>query len=217
MKGLIIKEFVNISKSFWVIGALIVFYGVIAIMTDSPSSFSGLFTLIFAMFMLSTYSLDEMAKWDSYALTMPISRDNIIQGKYLMMLILSFMGFLVNGAVLLGLNIATKTENLFNGIEISVGGVVVVIIFYSIIIPVITKLGILKARIYFIIIYMIPFLLGSLIFRKIEEGNSTPPEELVSFIELIIDKIYIIAPLGVMVALGVSYCLSIRIYRKKEF
>lgn len=217
MKGLTIKELINISKSFWVVGVLIIFYGVIAFMTDSPSSFGGIFTLIFAMFTLSTYSLDEMAKWDIYALTMPLSRDNLIQGKYLIMLILSFMGFLVNVAVLLVLNIVTKAENLFSGIEISVGGAVVVIIFYSIIIPVITKLGIVKARLYFIIIYMVPFLLGSLIFKKVKEGSTNPPEELIAFIEFLINNVYIIVPLVMIAALGTSYYLSIRIYRKKEF
>jgi hypothetical protein len=217
VKGLIIKEFINISKSFWVIGALIIFYGVIAFMSESPSSFSGLFTLIFAMFTLSTYSFDEMAKWDSYALTMPLTRDNIIQGKYLVMLILSFMGFIVNSVVLLVLNIATKAESLFEGIEISIGGAVVVILFYSVIIPIITKLGIIKARIYFIIIYMVPFLLGSLIFKKVKEEITGPPEKLLAFLEIIIENIYIIVPLVIIVGLGISYYLSIRIYSKKEF
>jgi hypothetical protein len=217
MKGLIIKEFINISKSFWVIGALIIFYGAIAFMTDSPSSFSGLFTLIFAMYMLSTYSLDEMARWDSYALTMPLTRDKLIRGKYLMMLILSFMGFLLNGAVLLVLNIVTKAGSLFDGIEISVGGAVVVIIFYSVIIPIITKLGIVKARLYFIIIYMVPFLLGTMISKKIKEGTANPPEKLIAIIEVIAKNVYIIVPLVLMAALGISYFISIGIYRKKEF
>ncbi len=217
MKGLITKEFINISKNFWVIGALIIFYGAISFITDSPSSFSGLFTLIFAMYMLSTYSLDEMAKWDVYALTMPLTRDNLVQGKYLMMIILSFMGFLLNTVVLLALNILTKAENLFEDIEIAVGGAVLVILFYSIIIPFITKLGIVKARLFFIIIYLVPFLAGSFISKRIEAGNKNSPDKLIAFIEVVIMNAYIIVPLIMIAALGISYFLSIRIYRKKEF
>lgn len=217
MKGLIIKEFINISKSFWVIGALIIFYGAIAFMTDSPSSFSGLFTLIFAMYMLSTYSLDEMARWDSYALTMPLTRDKLIRGKYLMMLILSFMGFLLNMVVLLTLNILTKSESLFDGIEIAVVGAVLVIVFYSIVIPFITNLGIVKARLYFIIIYMVPFMAGSFISKRIKASNTNPPDGLITFIEVVIKNAYIIVPLIMIAALGISYFISIRIYRKKEF
>ncbi|MDD4111779.1 MAG: ABC-2 transporter permease [Herbinix sp.] len=217
MKGLITKDFINISKSFWVIGVLVIFYGAISFVSDSPSSFSGLFTLIIAMYMLSTYSLDEMAKWDIYALTMPLTRDKLVQGKYLMMLILSFMGFLLNMVVLLTLNILTKSESLFDGIEIAVVGAVLVIVFYSIVIPFITNLGIVKARLYFIIIYMVPFMAGSFISKRIKASNTNPPDGLITFIEVVIKNAYIIVPLIMIAALGISYFISIRIYRKKEF
>jgi hypothetical protein len=217
MKGLIVKDFINVSKNFWVIGVIIIFYGVLAFLTDSPGSFSGMFTLIFAMFLIGTYSLDELANWDSYALSMPLTRDNIVQGKYLMMLLLALLGFLVNAVSLLILNMATKAESLFGGFELPLGGVVVVIIFYSVLLPIISKLGITKARIYFIIIYMVPFLLGMLIYKKLKEDNLIPPERLMEVIEMVKNNIYIIAPLVVIVLLGISYSISIGIYRKKEF
>ena len=44
-----------------------------------------------------------------------------------------------------------------------------------------------------------------------------PSRELIAFIEVFINNAYIIAPLIVITALGISYNLSIRIYRKKEF
>lgn len=218
MKGLIVKDFINLSKNFRLIGLMVLFYGAISFVTDSPGNFfSGMFTLIFALFLFATYSLDELANWDAYALTMPMTRDNIIQGKYLMMLILSFMGFLINTASLLVLNMATKAENLFIGFELPLGGAAIVIIFYSVVLPIITKLGITKARIYFIVIYMVPFLLGTLIYKRIKDSNSIPPEKLMAFLEVIKDNIYIILPPLMIAILGISYYISIGIYRKKEF
>ncbi|TAH74961.1 MAG: ABC-2 transporter permease [Anaerolineaceae bacterium] len=217
MKGLIVKDFINVSNSFRLVGVMVLFYGAISFLTESPGSFSGMFTLIFAMFLFGTFSLDELANWDSYALTMPLTRENIIQGKYLMMLLLTLIGFLVNAASLLVINIATKAESIFSGFEVPIGGFVIVIIFYSVLLPIIAKVGITKARIYFILIYMVPFLLGMLIFKKVKEDNMVPPERLMDVLEMVKDSIYIIAPLVMIVFLGISYSLSVGIYRKKEF
>lgn len=217
MKGLIIKDFINVSKSFKLVGLIILLYGAISITTENPSSFSGMFTLIFAMFLFSTYSFDELANWDIYVLTMPLTRDNIIQGKYLMMLLLTLLGFSVNAVTLFFLNMVTKAESLFNSFEIPLSGVVIVIIFYSVLLPIITKVGITKARIYFIIIYMVPFFLGMLIYNKVKEDNLIPPERLMEIIEKVKNNIYIIAPLLLIALLGISYSISIGIYRKKEF
>lgn len=217
MKGLIIKDFIGLGKSLKLVGFMLLFYCAISFITKSPNSFSGMFTLIFALFLLNTYSLDELANWDTYALTMPLSRDNIIQGKYLLMLLLSFLGFIINAGSLLILNIATKAESLFAGIEVPMGGVVIVIIFYSILLPIITKVGITKARIYIIVIYMVPFLFGTLINKKIKEINYSPPERLMEIIKIINENIYIIAPIALIACFGISYFIAIRIYRKKEF
>ena len=63
---------------------------------------------------------------------------------------------------------------------------------------------------------MVPFLLVLLLSKKVKEGNLNPPEKLISFIEVVINNVYMIVPLVVIVAFGISYFLSIRIYRKKE-
>lgn len=217
MKGLIIKEFTNLGKSFKLVGFMLLFYGAISIMTDSPGGFSGLFTVIFALFLFNTYTLDEMANWDIYALTMPLTRENIVQGKYLLMLLLSFLGFIINTGSLLILNMVTKAESLFIGIEVPIAGMVIVIIFYSILLPIISKVGITKARIYFIGIYMVPFLLGILIKNKIKENKIILPEWFTEALWTVKDKINIIAPIAMLICLLISYCISIRIYRKKEF
>lgn len=217
MKGLIIKDFINVSNSFRLVVVMALFYAGISFVTESPGEFSGMFTLIFAMLLFGTFSIDELADWDSYALTMPLTRDNIIQGKYLMMLLLAFIGFLVNSASLILINITTKAEGIFSGFELPIGGFVIVVIFYSILLPIIAKLGITKARIYFILIYMVPFLIGMLIFNKVKEGNMVPPESLMDVLEVVKDNIYIIAALVMIAFLGISYFLSIAIYRKREF
>ena len=148
---------------------------------------------------------------------MPLSRDSIVLGKYLTMLLMALISFTLNSALIIILNIVTMQNNLFKGIKVNAAAAAAVIFFYSIIIPVICKFGIIKARIYILIIYMVPFFLGYLILNKITETYPAPPEKLIVFIETVYKNVYVIVPSVLIVLLGISYFISIRIYRKKEF
>ncbi|MBH1940004.1 ABC-2 transporter permease [Mobilitalea sibirica] len=217
MLGLILKDFINLKKNFKIFGALILLYGFMAFAMESSSYFSSMFTLVFAMLILSTYSYDEMVKWDGYALTMPITKNNIVQGKYITMLMLTVLGFIISGISLVVINTILNVDNLFGGIQVSALGAALVILFYSITIPFITKLGIEKARFIFIIVYMVPFFLGFMGYKAIKEQGLQPPVKLIEFFEFCIDHAYIIIPVIVLIALMLSYSISIRIYQKKEF
>lgn len=217
MKGLIVKDLINISRSIKIVLALVVFYGVMALTTESPGGFTSIILLVLAIATLSTYSYDEMANWDLYALTLPISRNNLIQAKYIFMLIMSLLGFVLNSLALIAINGMMKVDNLFDGINYVALGTGIVILFYSIIIPFVTKVGITKARIYILVTYMVPFLFGSLIFEQIKKVSPNPPNGLVEFLEMIIRNAHIIIPSAIIIILGISYCISIRVYSKKEF
>lgn len=217
MKGLILKDLINLMRNVKIFGLLTVFYIIMSFSMDSSSYFGSMFTLVFAMLIMTTYSYDEAAKWDGYALTMPISKENIIQGKYLVMLLLTVIGCGVSSVISIVLNIIMKNDNIFDGFQISAIGAALVILFYCITIPFITKLGIEKARFVFLIVYIIPFFVGTFVFREIKERYPEPPESLIKLAKAFVDNIYIIVPLMVLSALWISYQISIRIYRKKEF
>lgn len=217
MIGLILKDFINLKKSIKVFGAVLLFYIFMAYSINSPSYIGSMFTLIFAMLTLSTYSYDDLAKWDSFALTMPIKREHIVQGKYLIMLLLSAVSFLVSNGVLLILNLVMKKQDIFEGMQITAIGTVIVILFYCIVIPFVTKLGVEKARLIILVIYAVPFLLGSIGFKALKARYPEPPTKLVHFGKLLLNNIYIIVPLAVVSVLLISYNISLNIYKKKEF
>lgn len=213
MKGLISKDFLIIIKNFKLAGVVILIYALISVV-NGDQSFISIFTIISSIYFLSTYSLDENAKWDSYALTMPLTREKIIAGKYLSMLLNTFLIFLISNILTIAINVSAKNENIFDGIKNNAIAFAAIIIFYSIIIPVIYKVGIVKARIYIFIICLIPVTFGTLIFKKMYPASH---EKLVHFIELFMNNLYIALPLLLLVILGISYMISIQIYRKKEF
>lgn len=216
MKGLIIKDIINILRNLKIIAGLMVFYSILALTSDNPNSFIGLFSMLFAMYTLWTYSYDEMARWDSYALTMPLTKENIVQGKYILMLLLSLLAFVVNTiiGIVYGLG---KQESLFTNMKLNAIGAGGIIFLFSILIPFITKYGVEKARIIIILVILIPFTFGSMILKKIKEIYPVPPVKLVSLVETIVENANIIIPLILIVCLCISYSITIRIYQKKEF
>jgi hypothetical protein len=147
---------------------------------------------------------------------MPLSRKSIIQSKYLIMLLLTLFGLVVNTIFTLILNTILKTELTMANIQSGLIGVAIVIFFYCIVIPIITKFGIERARIILMFVYFIPFLVGILI-NQLVKGKSQPPEGLIEVLNTLVKNIYVIVPIVLILSLGLSYYISKRIYEKKEF
>ncbi len=218
MKGLILKDFINLKKNIKIFSVLIIIYGVMSFASEDAGLFSSTLTILFAVLVMSLYSYDEMAKWDGYALTMPLSRDTIVQGKYLMMLLLTLIGAIVGLSFTFVMNIVSENSiSMMDSLLNSGIGASIIIFFYSIAIPFITKLGIEKARMIVMVIYLIPFILTITIKKAIESGNVIMPENMTNMINYVIEHAYFILPVVVLLALCISYTISIRIYRKKEF
>ena len=161
MIGLIIKDFINLKRNIKVLGFIILIYGISSYIMKDASYFGSIFTLVFGLLMLTTYGYDDYAKWDNYALTLPINRNDIILAKYMVLLLLTFVGAVIN-ILFTGLMSAIQNThmdtNMLRDALIAAGlGFALVILFYSIVLPFITKFGIEKARIICILIYGIFF------------------------------------------------------------
>lgn len=217
MVGLILKDFINLKKNLKIFAGITVLYGFMAYSSSDASFFSTIYTMLFAVLTLSIYSYDEMAKWETFALTMPISKDNVVQGKYLMMLLLTLLGALFSGLFSLAMYSLRGGDMLTDGLKSCGIGAAVVILFYSITLPFITKLGVEKARLIFFAIYMVPFIVGVMASKAYSSGTLEIPQKLISFIGEAMKYLYILIPAVVLAALVISYFISIKIYRKREF
>ncbi|HWT73414.1 MAG TPA: ABC-2 transporter permease [Mobilitalea sp.] len=217
MKGLILKDFINLKKNLKIFGGLTVLYGVMAIASDDTSFFSSIFVLLYAILTLSLYSYDDMAKWDVFAQTCPISKDNIVQSKYLMMLLLTLLGVVYGSLFTIIINIIIKSDSLLNGLQSIGAGTAIVILFYCIIIPFITKMGVEKARLILFAVYAIPFVIVLAMNKMLSNGDFVVPEMLIKLANTCMEYIYLIVPIVVIIALSISYGISVLIYQKKEF
>ena len=217
MTGLIMKDLVNLKRYGKTLSIFIAIYAVMSFINKDASMFNSIFTVVLAMITISSYSFDEAANWDSYALSMPINRRDIVKSKYCLLLIISTLGIGVSLIFSIGINLYIGSENLLIGFEFSVTGVMGILFFYSIIIPIITKLGVEKARIIIIIVFMLPMGIVYLLMNSLNNEATIIPEQILEIGRLILQYKYIIIPIAIVIALSISYNISVKIYRKKQF
>lgn len=202
MKGLIKKDFLLIKNNIKLIVVILFIFIVMSLQGSFDISF--IVPFIVTMLFISTFSYDEYNKWDSYAVTLPNGRKNIVKSKYIASLILTVLSIIIT--IIISLIISkdiTKTLETILGVFISI------IIMESIMYPLIFKYGIEKGRICLFILIIILMSLLSFI---------TKDNNVLKSITIFIDNYwYIFTILLPIVILFISYKISERIYLNKEF
>lgn len=214
MKGLIAKDFLNLKRYSFTLILILLLYGAIFLPMEN-GGFAAVATVLCTMMVITTLSYDEMAKWDKYVLTMSITRQQLVLGKYAVMLILAALGCLV-GCVAIGIQGIIRGQwdpgalfmqaGLFCSASLVLG---------SILLPLLYKFGAEKGRLLLLAVVLIPTVL-SLGWRYIGEALGLPAPDLAA-----LGRWFQIAlpllPLAVLAIVALSYALSVRIMSKKEF
>ena len=206
MKGLILKDLLNLKSTFKMLGAMIVFFAV-AFLREGNSFVFGIIILMFAMMVVTTISYDDLAKWDAYALTMPVTRKEMVLSKYLVMAILNTLGAVLS--LIVGIVGSVIMRQSFDLEILAIIGIIylVAFIFGSVIIPLIYKFGTEKARLMLFLCALLPTALILLV----EQFNVPLPTTGNPWI-------YLILLIGFSVAgIVLSYLISLKIYTNKEF
>ena len=162
------------------------------------------------MLVLTSFGYDEASKFDKYALTMPIEKKTLVQEKFVLLLIL------VVGGTLLGI-LAAGMVNLFIGdpfLEIAATAVVlgaVFLITYSAVFPTVFKVGVEKARIMMVGVYLVIFIV---IFLFAKSMGQTEGMDNFHFLNWMV-------PIGstclAAITAMISYFKSLKIVENKEW
>ncbi|MEO1816549.1 MAG: ABC-2 transporter permease [Acetobacterium sp.] len=206
MKGLILKDLLNLKSTFKMLGVMIFVFAVIYIPQGNGFVF-GMIILMFAMMVVTTISYDDLAKWDAYALTMPVTRKEMVLSKYLVMALLNTLGVVLAlivgavGSVIMGQSFSTE-------VLVTIGVLYLIAFsFGSLMVPLIYRFGTEKARIMMFLCALIPTGLILLFTQiKIPLPEATNP------------LIYLFLLLGfTVIMVSGSYLISLRVYSNKEF
>lgn len=210
MLGLIKKDFLLIKANLKSMIIIFIIYLLLALQGIFDVTF--IVPLIGLMLFITTFSYDDFNNWNSYAVTLPNGRKNIVRAKYIASIILTVILGLVSFVISIGINYM-KTSNInFEEVILSLMGTILsVVIIISLMYPTVFKFGSTNGR---IIIFAFVFGIvgiGVLIAKFID----------LSFIINMINELdnywSIIIPVVSIVLLGVSYLISNTIYKNKEF
>jgi len=211
MKSLIIKDLLMIKGNLKAFFVILIFY---FMMMFNDSNISFFIIPFFGMILaISTFSYDEFNKWDTYAITLPVKRKDIVKSKYISSSIMIGISTICSFLLLIIMQLSTSSINLENVLSMSLGSIAGAFLTLAIIYPLMYKFGSTKGRIYiFGGTVILSFLLGLII--KLLEKTKINFQNLEMMME---HYWFLLIPLSILLILWISYQISKRIYYQKEF
>lgn len=209
MKGLLVKDFLNLKRYFRTVLLMVFFYVVLALTNGNISFISAMITLLFAMMAITSFSYDETAKWDKYGLSLPVTRKETVLSKYILSVLLIVMGSVLSliGGLIYG--IVKNNLSIIELMRVTYAIFCAAILYNCIIVPLIYKFGVEKLRLIMVAVFAIPF--G--IFAALSAVAG--PIDINSY-ESLANLLIYISPLLLIFFLYISLQISISIYQKKE-
>ena len=210
MLGLIKKDFLLIKANLKSMIIIFVIYIMLAFQGTLDVTF--IIPLIGIILFLSTFSYDDFNNWNSYAVTLPNGRKNVVRAKYIASIILMIILAVVAFSIGIGISyIKTNSINLDEIISSLMGTMLSSVIIISLLYPIVFKFGATNGRIIlFAVVFGIAGI-GTLIAQFID---MTP---IINIINKLDNYLLIAIPIIYIILLGISYLISRKIYQNKEF
>ena len=210
MLGLIKKDFLLIKANLKSMVIIFIVYLILAFQGTFDVTF--IIPLIGIMLFISTFSYDDFNNWNSYAVTLPDGRKNVVRAKYIASIILTVILGIVALAIGIGISY-TKTNNINLDEIISslMGTVLSSVIIISLLYPIVFKFGATNGRI----------ILFAVVFGIVGVGTLITKFVDMTFIINMINRLdncsLIAIPIISVAILGISYLISNKIYQNKEY
>ena len=216
MTGLILKDILVMRKTIKTYILFLVFYFVLAAKGLFEISFvTTIVEIIVMMLPIAAFSYDEMAKWDRYAMALPLGRRAVVGGRYL------FALFMALGAALYGLlacvviSIGGEQDLLMENLLTVLFSLGLGVLYCDILLPLCYKVGPERARPYMYAIIFLPIIL---LFGAAQLGLFQDLD--LSFLDQMPDPLLVgffsLTALIPLLGMVVSYLISCRIMERKE-
>lgn len=216
MKGLILKDLYNAMTQGKALLFMVVIFGV-CFANAAEGTLIIMCTIYAAVLVINNMALDEMCAWETFALTMPVTRRQLVLSKYVISIIYAFGGTLL-GAIM---TVVFRAAG-FGGEGAPLGSILVITgvglaisaVFIAVLIPVNFKFGIQKGR--FVLLSIAALIGGGGVLLSGSRGTRIMAA-IGTFGEINGMLAALIAAAAVAVILVVSFGISVKIMEKKEF
>lgn len=208
LRGLLLKDFFALRKTLKMFFIILAMFCAVSVITGDSNISGGMILMLMIMLPLNSMSYDEYYKWDKYALTMPISRAQLVQSKYVMTALLAVGCF----ALLLVLGLfSSRAGDLFDSLVSTVVLTVIGLLYGALILPLAYRYGVEKARWLFVasvvgfvvLVGLLGFFATAFISVDLLTGGLTA-------------ALVCALPIAVLI-FYLSYRISVNIVEKKEF
>lgn len=207
MKGLIIKDLLNLKKSFQTMIFLFAAFLLFSISMNTPTYLASMITLMLTITSISSFTYDDYSKWEKFSRSLPVTKKQIVLSKYLLTLIMAAVGSLISFVYILIWQAFNTSASLFENASIVLVMFSVTLIFSGIAIPLIYKFGVEKYRLISLAIFGGFFLLFMLVF-SIHDMSQIP--------ESVFKTVFLLMPLLAVLLTVVSYFIACKIYDKRD-
>lgn len=202
MKGLILKDLFTLRQQAKIYSFMMLLFAAIGILSDSPAYFGSITCMIVIMLPVTALSYDERAHWDKYALSLPVSRKDMVRSKYVLGGLITLIGFLL--VLLFSL---IRSGDLPESMTLSVALWLVSIFLFSVLMPIFIKFGVEKGRIIMMAVFFMP-----VIVLLVANSLHAPLPDMDRLSGL---KYFL--PVILFAVAGGSYFLSVKLYERKNF
>ena len=210
MLGLIKKDFLIIKANLKSMVITFIVYLMLAFQGTFDVTF--IIPIIGIMLFISTFSYDDFNNWNSYAVTLPDGRRNVVRAKYIASIILTVVLGIIALAIGIGISyIKTNAINLNEIISSLMGTALSSITIISLLYPRVFKFGATNGK---IILFAVVFGIGGIVALV---SNFIDMTSVINMINGLDNYSLIAIPIISVILLGISYLISNKIYQNKEF
>lgn len=187
MKGLILKDLYNISHNAKSMFFILLVFAAIFIPSSGIQSYLYTCAALCSMMVVTTFSFDERSNWAAYAMIMPISKKDLVAGKYIALLIFSGIGVALGiiagtaGSIIAGAFVSLP-DNMIEAplLLIAITALAISNVFGGISIPLTLKFGAEKGRILILASFFIPAAICYIGYRLFTAMGIAVTDELIS-------------------------------------
>lgn len=215
MKSLILKDLYNIGHNVKSMFFMLLVFAFIFIPFSGPEAYIITSGILCSMMVITTFSFDDSSKWMKYAMVTPVTKKDLVAGKFIVLLIFSAIGA-VSGLVIgsIGGIIVHKVDysnisSILTLLFITVVSLVIAEIFGSISIPLLFKFGAEKARMLSLVALIIPAAICFGVYEILILFG-------VSFTDRLVFILLCCSPVIALVWNFLMYKISYMIFSKKE-
>lgn len=206
MKGLLLKDWYVIRSQCKYI--LIISLLWIVITVSSGLYFAIIGSMLLAILPVTVMGLDERSKWDSFALTMPYSRREMVLSKYLLSLLAMAASCAVYTVASLAASLIRHTALQAAQLAPALAAILLTsVLSIALIYPLIFWLGVEKGRIWYMMITILLVCGSGALSNQLQENAATA----------LTPAWLAVLPVAALVFIGLSAWLSLALYRRREF